>query len=218
MSPGERRARRERRATWITLSVVAIICAVVGVGAYAMANSWWVADAPAPSADQQLADGQSRFDRAGVDFLNRQRLATVDIAAPARASELGLPTEGETPVETLVPLTVEVRGNGAAIAFPGVSWFSLGTADDRLTSLSVTPGSSGAWTTIRTDLEGRAGEWGWTASDLATLEAQVGEAAREEGDAQTVSLPPTLVDGMTVSADVVIDESGQISLQYVFAP
>lgn len=218
LSPGERRARRERRATWITLSVVAIICAVMGVGAYAMANSWWVADAPAPSADQQLADGQSRFDRAGVDFLNRQRLATVDIAAPARASELGLPSEGETPVETLVPLTVEVRGDGGEIAFPGVSRFSLQTADDRLTSLSVTPGSSGAWTTIRTDLERRAGEWGWTANDLATLEAQVGEAAREEGDAQTVSLPRTPVDGMTVSADVVVDESGRISLRYVFAP
>lgn len=218
LSPGERRARRERLATWITLSVVAVVCAVVGIGAYAMANSWWVQEAPAPAADQQLADGQSRFDRAGIDFLNRQRLATVDVAGAASAGELGLPSDAVTPVETLVPLTVEVRGVGSTISFGGVSRFAIETAGDRVTALAVTPGASGAWTSIRADLERRAGEWGWSAGDIDSVQEQVGEAARAEGRAQTVSLPARSVDGMTVSANVTVDESGRLSLEYVFAP
>lgn len=216
-SPGARRARRERLATWITISVVLVICGAAGLGAYAMSHSWWVEAAPAPAADQQLTDGQSRFDRAGLDFLNRQRLATVDVVAPAPASELGLPSDGDTPIETLVPLTVDVRGAEGVLSFPGVSSFALTTSADRLETLTVTPAASGTWITIRADLEKRATEWGWSTADLEDLERKVGEAGRQEGVAQTMSLPEASVDGMTVSADVTVDAAGGIALQYVFA-
>jgi len=215
-SPGERRARRERLATWITISVVLVVCAAAGLGAYAMSHSWWVEEAPRPAVDQQLSDGQSRFDGPGVDFLNRQRLATVDVVAPAPASDLGLPADGDTPVETLVPLTVEVRGAESVISFPGVSSFALTTSGDRLAALTLTPAASSTWITIRSDLEQRATEWGWSLSDVEDLERKVGQAGREEGVAQTMSLPEVSVDGMTVTADVAVDEAGRISLQYVF--
>lgn len=216
-SQAERRARRERLSTWITIGVVLVICAVAGFGAYAMANSWWVDDTPTASADQQLPDGQSRFDQAGLDFLNRQGIATVDVVGGASARELGLPVDGETPVDTLVPLTVDVRGNDGGLSFPGVSRFALSTGDDRLTAVAVTPASSSTWVAIRSDLEQRAPQWGWSASDLQDLDQKVADAGRSDGVAETLSLPATLVDGMTVTAHVVVDERGRISLQYVFA-
>ncbi|WZH36119.1 MAG: hypothetical protein PIR02_15320 [Microbacterium enclense] len=215
-SPGARRARRERLTTWITMGVVLVVCAIAGFGAYAMANSWWVEEAPAPAADQQLPDGQSRFDRAGTDFFTRQGVAVVGVAAPAAASDLGLPADGDTPVETLVPLTLEVRGTASTLSFPGVSWFAVSTEDDRLTAVTVVPASSTTWTAIRTDLEQRAAAWGWSASDVEDLARKVGEAGRADGVAQTLSLPPTTVDGMTVSADVTVDAEARISLRYVF--
>lgn len=216
LTPGERRARRERLSTWVTIAVVALVCGAAGFGALALANSWWVDEAPAPAADQQLADGQSRFDRAGLDFLNRRRLATVDVANPAPAGELGLPADGSTPVETLVPLTVEVRGVASVLSFPGVSWFSLATAGDRLDAVTIVPASSTTWTAIRTDLKRRAPEWGWSASDLDDLNRNVGEAGRTEGVAQTFALPAS-VDGLSALAQVTVDEAGRISLQYVFS-
>lgn len=217
-SPGERRARRERLTTLITISVVLVVCTAAGLGAYAMSNSWWVQGAPSPAADQQLADGQSRFDRAGVDFFNRQRLATVDVVDPAPASDLGLPSDGDTPIETLVPLAVEVRGAQRVLTFPGVSSFVLTTSGDRLAALTVTPAASSAWMAIRGDLEQRSAEWGWSPSDLEDLERKVGDAGREEGVAQTMALPAASVDGMTALARVTVDAGGRISLQYVFAP
>lgn len=217
-SPGERRARRERLTTLITISVVLVVCTAAGLGAYAMSNSWWVQGAPSPAADQQLADGQSRFDRAGVDFFNRQRLATVDVVDPAPASDLGLPSDGDTPIETLVPLAVEVRGAQRVLTFPGVSSFVLTTSGDRLAALTVTPAASSAWMAIRGDLEQRSAEWGWSPSDLEDLERKVGDAGREEGVAQTMALPAASVDGMTALARVTVDVGGRISLQYVFAP
>lgn len=216
-SPGERRARRERLSTWITLSVVAIICAVVGIGAFAMTNSWWVEDSPAPSADQQLPDGQSRFDSAGIDFLNRQRDATVDVTNPALARTLGLPVAGDTPIETLVPLTLHVRGETTVIDFVGVTWFTLTTLDDQVSAVTVVPASSSTWSAIRTDLAQRASSWGWSVEDLAALEEQVGDAGRIEGQTSTLGLPPTTVDGMTVSAQVTIAADGRITLEYIFA-
>lgn len=118
----------DRVLTWVTLSIAAVICLVLGFGAVAMANSWWTEEAPVASADQQLPDGQSRFDQAGFDFLNRQGHATVDVTASASASELGLPTAGQTPIDTLVPISLEVRGDASSLEFNGVSRFELTTS------------------------------------------------------------------------------------------
>lgn len=216
-SAQQRRRRREQLATWITLSVVVVICAAVGVGAYAMANSWWVVEDPAPSADQELSDGQSRFDRAGTDFFNRQRAVVIDLTTSASASDLGLPADADTPVEALVPLTVTVRADGESLDFSGVTWFALATGGDRLSAVSVQPASSTTWVSIRADLEQRAAQWGWSEADVATLAQQVGDAARAEGQATTASLPPAPLGSITVSAHVAVDADGRLSLQYVFA-
>lgn len=71
--PGERRARQERLATWITLSVVLVICAAAGFGACAMALSWWVDEAPTPAA----VDGMSATGRVSVDAAGRISLEDV---------------------------------------------------------------------------------------------------------------------------------------------
>jgi hypothetical protein len=212
-SPAARAARKDRVLTWITLSVAAVICLALGFGAVAMANSWWTEEAPVASADQQLADGQSRFDQAGLDFLNRSGHATVDVTASTPASELGLPTAGQTPIDTLVPISLEIRGSGAALEFSGVSRFELITSDDIVTRVQVIPAASGSWTSISAELASRAEQWGWSQTQLDALHEQVGEAARNEGTASTLSLPTVTYGGMSVTAQVTAG-AGPLSLAY----
>lgn len=216
-SPSARAKRKNRLLTTITLGVAAIVCAVVGVGAYAMTNSWWTEEAPVASADQQLPDGQSRFDRAGQDFFNRQGLVTIDLAASAPAATLGLPGDGATTVDTLVPLPVEVRGDDGELRFSGVTRFSLVTADGVLASLSVVSASSGSWTAMAADLRGRAGEWGWTDAGIATLEDQVGAAIRNEGVATTMTLPAVDSTGVDIGAEVTVTAAGALELVFVLS-
>lgn len=213
----ERAARKDRVLTWITLGVAAVICVVIGVGAYAMSNSWWTEEAPVASADQQLPDGQSRFDRAGQDFFTRQGRATIDLGSPASAAELGLPAGGATRVDTLVPVSLDIRGSGADIAFRGVSSFTLATSDDALSRVDVVPAASGSWATMSGDLEARAAEWGWTEAQLAALDEEVGAAGRNAGVASTVSLPPTTYAGMDITADVSVSAGGSLALVYVLS-
>lgn len=214
-SPSARAKRKSRLLTAITLGIAVIVCAVVGVGAYAMTNSWWTEEAPVASADQQLPDGQSRFDQAGRDFLNRQRLVTIDVGAPAPAVDLGLPADGSTSVDTLVPLPVEVRGGVGEIRFSGVSQFTLVTVDGGLVRVAVVSASSGSWTAMSADLRARAGEWGWSDADLATLDDQVGAAARNDGVATTMSLPPVTSGGVDIGAEVTVTTAGALELVYV---
>lgn len=216
-SPSARARRKNRLLTAITLGIAAIICAVVGVGAYAMTNSWWTEETPVASADQQLPDGQSRFDQAGQDFFNRQGLVTIDLGAPAPAAALGLPGDGSTTVETLVPLPVEVRGSDGDLRFSGVMRFSLATTDGVLARVAVVSASSGSWTGISADLRGRAGEWGWSDADIATLENQVGAAARKEGVATTMSLPTVTSAGVDIGGEVTVTAAGALELVYVLS-
>ncbi|WP_022879112.1 hypothetical protein [Microbacterium sp. B19] len=212
-SPAARAARKDRVLTWVTLSIVAVICLVLGFGAVAMANSWWTEETPVASADQQLADGQSRFDRAGLDFLNRQGHATVDVTASTSASELGLPTSGQTPIDTLVPISLEVRGDGTSVKFSGLSHFELTTSDDILTRVQVIPAASGSWASISSELGSRAAQWGWSQAQLDALHEQVGDAARNEGTTSTLSLPTVTYGGMSITAQVTSSD-GTLSLAY----
>ncbi|WP_285137113.1 hypothetical protein [Microbacterium sp. lyk4-40-TSB-66] len=216
-SPSARAKRKNRLLTAITLGIAVIICAVVGLGAYAMTNSWWTEDDPVASADQQLSDGQSRFDRAGQDFFNRQRLVTVDLGAPASAADLGLPGDGSTIVDTLVPLPIEVRTNGDDLRFSGVTRFSLVTVGGALAQVAVVSASSGAWTAMEADLRARAGQWGWSDADIATLAEQVGAAARNEGVATSMTLPTVAFMGVDIGAEVTVSEVGSLELVYVLS-
>jgi hypothetical protein len=216
-SPSARAKRKNRLLTAITLGIAVIICAVVGIGAYAMTNSWWTEEDPVASADQQLPDGQSRFDQAGQDFFNRQRVVTIDLGAPASAADLGLPGDGSTTVDTLVPLPVEVRGGEDELRFGGVTRFSLATADGALARVAIVSASSGAWTAMAADLRGRVGEWGWSDADIATLADQVGAAARNEGVATTMSLPTVTSAGVDIGAEVTVTATGALELVYVLS-
>ncbi|MXS73650.1 hypothetical protein CSIV_12255 [Microbacterium sp. CSI-V] len=213
-SPSARAARKNRLLTWITLAIAAVICAVIGVGAYAMNTSWWTEESPVAASDQQLPDGQSRFDQAGQDFFNRQGRVTVDLSSTTSASDLGLPLAGTTAVDTLVPLSLDIRTGGEDIAFGGVSHFEITTGQDRVTRISVEPASSGSWSAISADLRSRATAWGWTDADLATLGDQVGDAGRREGVASTVSLPAVASEGLGITADVNVTAGGSLQLVY----
>lgn len=213
-SPNARAARKNRLLTWITLAIAAVICVVIGVGAYAMSTSWWTEESPVAASDQQLADGQSRFDRAGQDFFNRQGRVTVDLSSATSASDLGLPLTGTTAVDTLVPLSLDIRTAGEDITFGGVSHFEIMTGQDSVTGISVEPASSGSWSAISRDLRSRATAWGWSDADLATLGDQVGSAARNEGVASTVSLPAVASGGLDIAADVDVTARGSLRLVY----
>ena len=215
-SPSARAARKNRLLTWITLVIAAVICAVIGVGAYAMNTSWWTEESPVAASDQQLPDGQSRFDRAGQDFFNRQGRVTVDLSSTTSASDLGLPLAGTTAVDTLVPLSLDVRGaDDAGFSFAGVSSFRLTTVDDGLTTVAVVPASSGGWTSISADLHARAAEWGWSDADLATLTDVVGTAIRADGGTTVLSLPPVNRAGLGITAEVTVTAGAALGLEYI---
>lgn len=213
-SPSARAARKNRLLTWITLTIAAVICVVIGVGAYAMNTSWWTEESPVAAADQQLPDGQSRFDQAGQDYFNRQGRATVDLASGTAATELGLPVAGTTAIDTLVPLALDIRTSGEDITFGGVSHFDITTGQDGITGVAVEPASSRVWSAISTELRARASAWGWSDADLATFGDQVGAAARDEGVASTVSLPAVASGGLTITAAVNVTAGGSLQLVY----
>ncbi|MFS0713262.1 hypothetical protein ABC195_05215 [Microbacterium sp. 2P01SA-2] len=214
----QKRRRKDVVLTVVTLAAVLLVCTAAGIGAFAMANSWWTEDDPVPSADQQLADGQSRFDRAGVDFFTRQGEARIDLTSPASAADLGLDPDEASVIEPIAPVALEIAGSGEATRFAGVSWFQLTTSGDRVTEVAVLPPSSGDWRGITTDLRARGAEWGWSEEQIAELETELSDAARaDDGRSHTAALPPASVDGISVEARVTIAASGGVELLYVFS-
>lgn len=218
-TPQRTRERKNVVLTVVTLAVVLVICAAAGIGAFAMANSWWTDDDPVPSADQQLADGQSRFDRAGIDFFTRQGEARLDLTSQTSAADLGLDADGVRTIEPIAPVALEITGGGEATRFGGVSWFQLTTSDDRIVEATVLPPASGDWRTITTDLRTRGAGWGWSEEQIAALETELSDAARaDDSQPHTAALPPASVDGITVEARVTIAAAdGGVELLYVFS-
>lgn len=218
-SPQHRRRRKDITLTVVTITVVVIICAVAGFAAWAMANSWWTETDPAPSADQQLDDGQSRFDRAGVDFFTRQGVATVHLDGDTAATDLGLDADGERSIEPLVPIDLNLAGSTGTFSFGGVDDFVLTTAADRVTRVDVVPAASGSWRTITTELRNRGAAWGWSEDEIAALESELGDASRSApGEAHTASLRTVTVDGIDVEAIVTMDaDGGAVTLRYVLS-
>lgn len=205
--------------TVVTIAVVVAVCAVVGFAAWAMANSWWTETDPAPSADQQLTDGQSRFDRAGVDFLTRQGVAMVHLTGDTAATDLGLDADGVRRIEPLVPIGIEVVGSTGTISFGGVDDFGLATTADRVTRVDVLPAASGSWQTITADLRNRGAAWGWSEDEISALESELGDASRSApGQTHTAALPGVTVDGIDVEAIVTIEaDGGRVQLRYVLS-
>lgn len=218
-SPQHRRRRKDVTLTVVTIAIVVIICAVAGFAACAMANSWWTETDPAPSADQQLDDGQSRFDRAGVDFFTRQGVANVHLAGDTTATDLGLDADAERTIEPLVPIELNVAGSTGTISFGGVDDFVLATAADRVARVDVMPAASGSWRTITAELRNRGAAWGWSEDAIAALESELGDASRSApGKAHTASLPTVTVEGIDVEAIVTMDaDGGAVALRYALS-
>lgn len=211
-----RRRRKNLILTLVTIAVFLIVGGAAIIAAWGMSNSWWTQTDPTPSADQQLPDGQSRFDGAGVDFFTRQGTATLHLLGDTVATDLGLAADGDTEIAPIAPVALEVVGDDGAINFGGLSGFTLTTANDRVESVSVVPSASGSWMTITSDLRTRASSWGWSETDVANLEAELNDASRAEpAEAHTAAMPRIEVSGMQVDATVTIAaDSGVVGLVY----
>lgn len=216
LTPKQRRARRNALLSWIPIGLVALVCVAFAVGALAMQNSWWVKPEVPASSDQQLDDGMSRFDTAGVDYLGREGIARLRLTdASVSATELGLPATGDRTVTPTVPVLLLVLVDDRVLDFELVQEFTLESVDDRVTALTVMPEASGRWTTAYADLQARAADWGWSETEIAALPDALAEAARTGAATYTAVLPPRSVAGVTASVELTVDlASNSVDLRY----
>lgn len=211
-----RRVRRVVR-TWLPTAVIGAICVAVVIGAVAMQNSWWTAPAPKPAADQQAADGMSRFDRAGVDYFTRAGAVRVRIGDDALpADELGLAAEGESTIEPLVPVRAVVLAD-EPLVLEAVSSVSVTSTGNRVTAVTLMPDTGRSWQSVSGELERTALTWGWTEGQLARLSSDLAAAAQGgDGGGYSAALPRIPSRGALVSAAVVVD--GGVTVSFTIEP
>lgn len=211
MTLAEKR-RRKALLSWVPITIVALVCAGFVVGAIAMQNSWWTQDDPTASDDQQMSDGTSRFDRAGVDFFTRQGTMRVKLredAAPASA--LGLDADGRQDFAPITPVTAVIVAPDGAFAYELVDSFSLETEGDRVTEVRLLLDGAKTWAGVTSQLQAMAAEWGWTTAQLDQLTQDIGDKMRAGGET-VVPLPSVTVKGATVSAEVAVDTDVSLTL------
>ena len=218
-TPKQRRERKDVRLTIVTLAIVLAVCAAAGIGAWAMSTSWWTESDPVASADQRTAAGESRFDRAGMDYLARTGSAVVHLRSDmSPATALGLEPTGETTVEPIVPVRLEITGETDTIAFAVLPRFTVVSVDDRVTAVRFEPAASGSFPQILAELRTRVPSWGWTEDEVAAVEDEIIAAGQDQtGAIPDVALPTAQVDGMTIDAVVTITGSGRPALTYTFS-
>jgi hypothetical protein len=137
-TPQERRARRRRIIRWIPYGVMAAIIVVVVVLTISFNGSWWVQAHPAASAQQQF-HGQSVFSQAGVDYSGKRGVVKISLAADRpTASQLGLPSSGSRSISYIIPLTIEVTGNGRPIRQTLVDMVQLQTSGGHISAVRFT--------------------------------------------------------------------------------
>ncbi len=216
--PSLARARRRRRLwSWLPAAVLTVVCGLFVAGAVAMQNSWWLdPDAPV-SADQETADGLSRFDRAGEDYFVREGVARLSLRpGAAAADDLGLEAEDSRTLEPLVPVTVVILVPDGVLTMASVAALTVDTADDRIRSVTLVPDLSGSWQAVSAELRRTAPTWGWSDAELARLEDDLTAAARASEDgAAEARLAPHALQGVWVSAVIRVD--GAVSLAYTVA-
>jgi hypothetical protein len=110
-----RRQRRRRILRWIPSVIIAVGIIVVIVLTIGFNNSWWTQAHPVASAQQQF-ENQSTFSQAGIDYSGKEGLVKISLA-PDRptAHRLGLGSVGARTITYIVPVTVQVTGEGSSI-------------------------------------------------------------------------------------------------------
>lgn len=222
-APSEERRRSKRRRvvlSWIPISIVALICVGVVVGAVAVQNSWWTQADPRPSTDQQASDGMSLFEPPGIDFLTHEGVVRVKVRADSLpASQLGLDVDGTETVEPRVPISAVVLTADGAFNVELVKSFTITTSDNQVTSVELVQDGQGMWLTIYPQLQRIAPSWGWTAQQLEQLRIDLTTASRDTtGPTYSATLPAVEHKGALASAEVTIDtDSGNVGLAFTVA-
>lgn len=195
--------------------VVAI--AGVGIAVVGFNSSWWREPSRAPSTDQVAADGTSVFTPAGQDFFTRTGWVSIDLReGRSTATSLGLPAEGVTEVEPLVPITLVALGaEGAAVEYVDV--IRISTADDRVTAVEARSASIFGYRALRGHLASRAAGYGWPEGEVDRLDERLAAAASGEGPYSARTDAGTALD-LTVVAEVVVDPAAGVELHWHLAP
>jgi hypothetical protein len=219
-SAARARTRRRRRIlSWVPISVVALLCVAVVIGAFVMQSSWWTDLNRAPSDDQEGPGGSSMFGDGGVDYLTREgRLRVIVRPDSPSAGELDLPERGERTVETRVPVQGLVSVAEGAISFDTISAFTVHTASDRVQSVDLVLDGVGDWLAAVGDVESRSSMFGWSSDDLERADEGL-LAARRAGESRyRAAFPAREYDGAWVSAVIDVDvASSAASLTYTVA-
>lgn len=215
-----RTSRRRVILSWIPTAVIALICGAVALGAITMQNSWWVQPDAAPAADQESADGMSRFDTAGVHWFTRNGVVKMKLREEgASATDLGLARDGLATIEPIVPVDVVVLTPDGVLALDLITSITVETSQDRVESLTLRRDGNGAWTSASSDLAGVADDWGWTPDQLDRLVVDLTAASRVGGaTAYSAELPFIQARGARVGARVDVDTAASsTSLSFTIA-
>jgi hypothetical protein len=136
--------KRSRWVVWLPTFVVLAIIAAAGVLAWQVASGNLGRDAPPSVEEAVTADGYSRYSEDGLAYIRDSLQARVDLSERSPdASELGLPADGGTVVETDgFSVSVGLYVGEESIRIPTDS-MTLTTKDGRLVGLTLATSSQG---------------------------------------------------------------------------
>ncbi len=205
--PVHRESGFKRALSWMPAAILVLIIGGIVFAVFAFQNSWWTADRPVASADQQASDGMSTFTQAGLDFLTVQGYAKIKLRENALpATDLGLEADGAKEVELLRPVQVRLLGEDHAVVVDLIDRLTITTENDRVTSVSLYPSGTNRYPDAIALVRGLAPSVGWTESDILRLQSQLTDDARASESGQiTAKLPVVTDSGLAVSASFFVD-------------
>lgn len=192
---------------WLAPLVLLVVVAGIAGVMLSLQNSWWADPTRAPSAEQRASDGSTVFTPGGTEYAAATGIVVVRLGENALpAGELGLDADGERRFDPDTPLQVRVLAPDGALVLDLMDAVTVTTADGAITRVELTPWGSPTFRDVTTLLLSRADTVGWTADDIAALEADLGQAARDrEGDTYSARLAAGTALGVAVSAEVTVD-------------
>lgn len=214
-------ARTRTLLTWLPATILAVVIGAVVIASLAIQGSWWTQDDPPASADQKASDGSSMLTDAGFDYVNVEGVVRVRIGEGGLpATELGLPADGEKSAQFRRPVRALVAAGDEVHALDDIASLTAVAEGDRLVSLTLSPDVVRGWSGALDYLRALAPEFGWDASQLATLDEELGEFNRSgEGETFTASIGPSTGGAATATGTLVFDRaSGATPVTITFEP
>lgn len=217
---------KRKLLAWLPTVILSVAVVGVLVTAGVLIGNGLGGPTPRPTYGQVTDLNWSSFTDDGLDYIAESRLVRIDLSDPAvDATALGLEPDGTlvlAPIEQLdTSLDYDLIVNGGGESPGGIrlttSEVTILTEAGLITR--ITAAIPGVWTFRETlnQLEARAEEFGWPATDRDALFDVQAEAARN-GTPYSFTLGPGERVGIGVSATAQCDPSGFCFVGYEVTP